>query len=333
MTPPCLFVSLRRLAASAASFVFDGTAGFDKEANETLVRTGASITNLSIDSCHLNRRMIETLQLAPQQVTGLKHLDLSNNQIDDEGAMSLLNNLRQHCTGLEELLLRNTGIKAPAVSALADCAVTWSSTLRALDVSHNSIEVAGVEELDNVLAAAKGLRSLKMRAIGVLASDVLKAIGSWRSPLDGLNWLDVTTGNPEDLAVFASHFADNSAYPIIYDSESTGEKRVLQGYVDRSKTREEKEGISPTTGGRTRTNDTTRQQSSEEMEEEEEEEEEEESPTSPNGAMDDDGDEDMDEGGDEAQEGERGSHWNATEKRKSAGNINVRRLSVVKPSE
>ena len=83
------------------------------------------------------------------QSSPVKRLDLSQNEIGDEGCIRIADALRD--SGLESLILCKTQITASAIAKLEEVLRTTATTLHILDVSRNNIGDSGAEALARVL--------------------------------------------------------------------------------------------------------------------------------------------------------------------------------------
>jgi hypothetical protein len=134
------------------------------------IHGGVQRFDLSFNQC--GDKGAEHLAFLVSRSKSLRVLRLRGNGIQSRGAIALANALIQHQTSpargptrsLEELdLARNEigdgGAEAFAAVLRVDCA------LRALDLSHNAITVAGARRLSSALEANRTLDCLLVRAV------------------------------------------------------------------------------------------------------------------------------------------------------------------------
>ncbi|XP_040915374.1 NACHT, LRR and PYD domains-containing protein 3-like [Toxotes jaculatrix] len=101
-----------------------------------------------LSSCNLSERSCEALSSAlSSQSSSLRHLDLSNNKLQDSGVKLLSAGLKSpHCT-LETFRLSSCNLSERSCEALSSLLSSKSSSLRHLDLSNNKLQDSGVKLL------------------------------------------------------------------------------------------------------------------------------------------------------------------------------------------
>ncbi|XP_040915352.1 NLR family CARD domain-containing protein 3-like, partial [Toxotes jaculatrix] len=101
-----------------------------------------------LSSCNLSERSCEALSsVLSSQSSSLRHLDLSNNDLQGSGVKLLSAGLKSpHCT-LETLRLSSCNLSERSCEALSSALSSQSSSLRHLDLSNNDLQGSGVKLL------------------------------------------------------------------------------------------------------------------------------------------------------------------------------------------
>ncbi|XP_040908598.1 NACHT, LRR and PYD domains-containing protein 3-like, partial [Toxotes jaculatrix] len=101
-----------------------------------------------LSSCNLSERSFEALSsVLSSQSSSLRHLDLSDNDLQDSGVKLLSAGLKSpHCT-LETLRLSSCNLSETSCEALSSVLSSQSSSLRDLDLSNNDLQDSGVKLL------------------------------------------------------------------------------------------------------------------------------------------------------------------------------------------
>ncbi|XP_042348846.1 NACHT, LRR and PYD domains-containing protein 7-like [Plectropomus leopardus] len=100
-----------------------------------------------LSGCNLSERSCEALcSVLSSQSSGLKDLDLSNNDLQDSGVTILLAGLESPRCTLETLSLRGCNLSEGSCKALSSVLSSWSN-LRNLDLSNNNLPDSGLKLL------------------------------------------------------------------------------------------------------------------------------------------------------------------------------------------
>ncbi|XP_073322011.1 protein NLRC3-like [Pagrus major] len=101
-----------------------------------------------LSGCNLSERSCEALSsVLSSQSSSLRHLDLSNNDLQDSGVKPLSVGLKSpHCK-LETLRLSGCNLSERSCEALSSVLSSQSSSLRHLDLNNNDLQDSGVKPL------------------------------------------------------------------------------------------------------------------------------------------------------------------------------------------
>ncbi|XP_063049926.1 NACHT, LRR and PYD domains-containing protein 3-like, partial [Engraulis encrasicolus] len=107
---------------------------------------------LRVDSCKLTKQSCATLAtILCKDSSKLRHLDLSDNHIGDDGLQLLCSGLRSRNCVLEALRLSDCGVTGEGYAALASALISNSSHLEELDLTGNDPGDSGVQLLTDLL--------------------------------------------------------------------------------------------------------------------------------------------------------------------------------------
>uniref|UniRef100_A0A8C5DDX2 Uncharacterized protein n=1 Tax=Gouania willdenowi TaxID=441366 RepID=A0A8C5DDX2_GOUWI len=121
-----------------------------------------------LSSCRLSERSCAALSsVLSSQSSSVKHLDLSNNDLQDSGVKLLCEGLKSpHCK-LDSLRLSSCGLSERSCAALSSVLSSQSSIVKHLDLSNNDLQDSGVKLL------CEGLKSPHCKL------DYLRSVGSY----------------------------------------------------------------------------------------------------------------------------------------------------------
>ena len=89
----------------------------------------------------------------------LRKLDISHNNIGDDGAKGIAEGLH-HCTQLEELIVSHNSFRENGACSLASSICHYTQCLRKLDISYNSIGNVGANAIADALSSCSHLEEL-----------------------------------------------------------------------------------------------------------------------------------------------------------------------------
>uniref|UniRef100_A0A8C5GPB8 NACHT domain-containing protein n=1 Tax=Gouania willdenowi TaxID=441366 RepID=A0A8C5GPB8_GOUWI len=129
--------------------------------------------------CGLSKRSCAALSsVLSSQSSSVKHLDLSNNDLQDSGVKLLCEGLKSpHCK-LDSLRLSSCGLSERSCAALSSVLSSQSSSVKHLDLSNNDLQDSGVKLL------CEGLKSshCKLDSLRSVVSHVLSTLSCSSSP-------------------------------------------------------------------------------------------------------------------------------------------------------
>ncbi|XP_028306815.1 NACHT, LRR and PYD domains-containing protein 4E-like [Gouania willdenowi] len=152
--------------------------------------------------CGLSERSCTALSsVLSSQSSCLKHLNLSNNELEDSGVELLCEGLKSpHCK-LETLSLSGCLITAVGCASLSSALSMNPSTLKDLDLSNNDLQDSGVKLLCEGLKSPQcKLETLSLSGCLVMPEGCLY-LASALTPESCLKNLDLTYNNPGNLGV------------------------------------------------------------------------------------------------------------------------------------
>ncbi|XP_055010417.1 NLR family CARD domain-containing protein 3-like isoform X2 [Boleophthalmus pectinirostris] len=133
---------------------------------EGLQSPHCTLESLRLQCCSLSEQSCGLLSSVLSCSSGLKHLDLSNNDLKDSGVVHLSEGLRSPNCKLQSLSLSGCLISGRGASVLCD-ALNLNSRLMELDLSYNHTGLPGVTLLSSVEKSLKGsLSSLRLTPSG-----------------------------------------------------------------------------------------------------------------------------------------------------------------------
>uniref|UniRef100_A0A8C5GJ40 Uncharacterized protein n=1 Tax=Gouania willdenowi TaxID=441366 RepID=A0A8C5GJ40_GOUWI len=145
---------------------------------------------------------IKGLNIFTTLTKNVKHLDLSNNHLQDLGVKLLCDGLKSpHCK-LDSLRLSSCGLSERSCAALSSVLSSQSSSVKHLDLSNNDLQDSGVKLL------CKGLKSphCKLDSLNLLGCVITEVGGAslaaaLSSNSSSLTELDLSYNHPGDSAV------------------------------------------------------------------------------------------------------------------------------------
>uniref|UniRef100_A0A8C5HT73 NACHT, LRR and PYD domains-containing protein 12-like n=1 Tax=Gouania willdenowi TaxID=441366 RepID=A0A8C5HT73_GOUWI len=170
-----------------------------------------------LSSCGLSERSCAALSsVLSSQSSSVKHLDLSNNHLQDSGVKLLCEGLKSpHCI-LDSLRLSSCGLSERSCAALSSVLSSQSSSVKHLDLSNNHLQDSGVKLLCEGLKSPQckldSLRSVGSHVPSTLSCSslsgcVITEVGgaclaaALRSNSSSVRELDLSYNHPGDSAV------------------------------------------------------------------------------------------------------------------------------------
>jgi len=140
----------------------------------SLLKDLPSLRTLALGGC---LKLINVTNLLAEEVAkhqSLSYLDLSHNNIKDEGAARLAGMLEKNRV-LKQLILDNNNLTPAGIKVLAD-ALLVNRTLEVLSLTNNKVGSEGLKALARVLEQNRTLKSLDLTFTGIVNDDSLEAL-------------------------------------------------------------------------------------------------------------------------------------------------------------
>ncbi|XP_072301409.1 NACHT, LRR and PYD domains-containing protein 12-like isoform X2 [Eucyclogobius newberryi] len=154
-----------------------------------------------LSSCFLSSSCCDHLSSAIcSESSNLRHLDLSDNDIQDSGVEQLCSGLKSAPCRLEDLILRSCSLSSSCSGPLTSVLCSESSSLTHLDISANDLKDSGVEQLSCGLKSTHcRLKTLSLSACKLSQSCCASLASVLKSSC--LTHLDLSYNNLKDPGV------------------------------------------------------------------------------------------------------------------------------------
>ncbi|XP_062394323.1 protein NLRC5-like [Sardina pilchardus] len=158
------------------------------------------LETLRLKQCHLSKAICAMFASVLQRTTTLRELDMSNNNLDDEGLQDLSVGLTGSTCQLETLRLADCNLSEWSCSTLADVLQSPNSLIE-LDLSHNDLKGCGVPFLSKGLCSPHSkLQTLRLCKCGISDDGyVCLALALMLNPTC-VKELDMSNNNPGESA-------------------------------------------------------------------------------------------------------------------------------------
>uniref|UniRef100_A0A8C5GQ26 NACHT domain-containing protein n=1 Tax=Gouania willdenowi TaxID=441366 RepID=A0A8C5GQ26_GOUWI len=153
--------------------------------------------------CGLSKRSCAALSsVLSSQSSSVKHLDLSNNDLQDSGVKLLCEGLKSpHCK-LDSLRLRFCGLLERSCAALSSVLSSQSSSLKHLDPGDNDLQDSGVKLLCEALKSPHcKLDSLRLSSCGLSERSCAALSSVLSSQSSSVKHLDLSNNDLQDSGV------------------------------------------------------------------------------------------------------------------------------------
>uniref|UniRef100_A0A8C5GIU8 B30.2/SPRY domain-containing protein n=1 Tax=Gouania willdenowi TaxID=441366 RepID=A0A8C5GIU8_GOUWI len=153
--------------------------------------------------CGLSERSCAALSSGlSSQSSSVKHLDLSNNDLQDSGVKLLCEGLKSpHCK-LDSLRLSSCDLSERSCAALSSVLSSQSSSVKHLDLSNNDLQDSGVEQLCNGLRRPHcKLDSLRLSSCGLSEKSCAALSSVLSSQSSSVKHLDLSNNYLQDSGV------------------------------------------------------------------------------------------------------------------------------------
>uniref|UniRef100_A0A8C2G424 Uncharacterized protein n=1 Tax=Cyprinus carpio TaxID=7962 RepID=A0A8C2G424_CYPCA len=170
-----------------------------KKSDECLIRLSAVIKTSKralLNDCGLTDKSCPALATVLGSDTGLKELNMNNNNLQDLGVKLLCTGFKDINCKLEILRLRDCGLTEESCSALATV-LRSNSSLKELDMSNNNLQDSGMKKLQKGLENTKcTLEKLRLSDCSITEEGYKALSSALRSNPSHLIELDLTGNDP-----------------------------------------------------------------------------------------------------------------------------------------
>uniref|UniRef100_A0A3B3I3B2 NACHT domain-containing protein n=1 Tax=Oryzias latipes TaxID=8090 RepID=A0A3B3I3B2_ORYLA len=156
-----------------------------------------------LGACKLSERSCAALSsVLSSQFSRLRHLDLSNNNLQDSGVELLSVGLESPCCDLEDLRLEYCNLSERSCAALSSVLSSQSSRLRHLDLSNNKLQDSGVKLLSAGLESpCCRLETLSLSGCLITEEGCASLASALNSNPSHLRELDLSYNHPGEAGV------------------------------------------------------------------------------------------------------------------------------------